>query len=59
MIVSFTEYVRWSIGFILFKGSDLGVFTSGDDEELISKEFPAAARQHCGAVGAALVSHYS
>ena len=53
------EYVRWSITFLLFKGSELGAFTSGDDEELISKEFPFAKGQHCGAVGSALVSHYS
>ena len=51
--------MRWSITFFLFKGSELGTFTHGDDEELISKEFPAAARQHCAAVGSALVSHYS
>ena len=52
-------YVRWSITLILFKGGDLGSFAHGDDEALISQEFPRAAESHCAAVGPALASHYS
>ena len=52
-------YVRWSITLILFKGSELGEFAHGDDEKLISQEFPAAAGRHCAAVGPALAAHYA
>lgn len=52
-------YDRWSISFIIFKGSELGIFEHGEDELLISKDFPEAAGKHCGVVPKALVAHYS
>ena len=51
--------MRWSITLILFKGGELGDFTHGDDEVLISQEFPQAEGRHCAAVGPALAAHYS
>ena len=51
--------MRWSITLILFKGGELGNFSHGDDEALISQEFPQAASRHCAVVGPALAAHYS
>ena len=50
--------MRWSITFILFKGSELAPMTLADDEELLSRAYPSQMGQHCAAVGPALVAHY-
>jgi hypothetical protein len=52
-------YVRWSINFMAFKGSEMGRVTSSDDEEQISREFPQLWRRHCGAVGNTVASHFA
>ena len=56
--LSDAAYVRWSITFILFKGSELAPMTLADDEELLSRAYPSQVGQHCAAVGPALVAHY-
>lgn len=53
------SYVRWSINFFLFRSSEMPPITLTDDEHEIAVVVPKKRRQHCGALGAAVVSHFS
>ena len=53
------SYVRWSINFFLFRSSEMPPITMTDDEHEIAVVVPQKRRQHCGALGAAVVSHFS
>jgi hypothetical protein len=56
-----SEYTRWSINFILFKGKYVKNLNSmlGSDEHVISIEIPKQHNKHAYALGSALVSHFS
>ena len=53
------SYVRWSINFFLFRSSEMPPITLTDDEHEIAVVVPKKRRQHCGALGSAVVSHFS
>jgi hypothetical protein len=56
-----SEYTRWSINFILFKGNYVKNVNSiaMSDEHVISIEIPKLHNKHAYALGSALVSHFS
>lgn len=56
---SMDNYFRWSINCIVFNTSDLLHPMPNDDEMAVTQTIPKARNYHTGAVGSALMAHFS